>query len=88
MAFPWTDFSQWRGDGYAKSGVAVEDGDAALGHPVHAVPQGLDAASAAVSAPSSPDRAARVSQRRDRFVAGGGSDAPGRPRFGGLAGRE
>ena len=101
--FPRTDLSYGLSDGYAKSGVAVEHRDAdldfgdlpvevsrhqGLAEKLDAVHLALDAASAVVSAPFSPDGAAEVSRCIDCLVAGDSSGACGFPWFGVLARRD
>lgn len=101
--FPRTDSSYRLSDRYTESGVTVEHGDAELdfrnlpikvsGHDglaeqFDAVHLALDAASAVISAPSSPQGTAQVSRCTHRFVSGDSSCALGFPRLGILAGRD
>lgn len=86
--YPRTDLSYRLSDEYAESGVAAKHSDAdldlcdlpievfrheALAQQLHAMHLGLDAATAVISAPSSPERSAQVSRRVDRLVLGDGS---------------
>ncbi len=90
-------------DGDAKGGVAIHDGDADLdfrdltvevpGHEAlpqqfHAVHLRLDAASAVVSAPVSPDGATEVFRRAERLVARNCTRGRWLPRRGVFAGRD
>ena len=85
-----TDLACGLRDRYARSRIAVEDGDADLGFRdlpfevprherlaqlFHTMHFGFDAASAVVSTPASPHRAAQIPLRMDRIVAGNCSGA-------------
>lgn len=98
--FPRTDIPYGLCYGYAKSGVAIEDGEAdlnfcdlpikvschqGLAKKLDAVHLGLDAAPAVVSAPSSPDGLPQISRGIDGLVPSDGLDAGGLPRLGVLA---
>jgi len=95
--FPWADSSYALRDGNSERGVSVQDGNAdmefgdlavevpcheALPQEFHAMHLGFDAASAVVSAPSSPERAAQVSWRPQGLVADHGSRGGSFPRPG------
>ena len=85
---PRTDLFYGNGSRYAKSSVAVENGSAnlnlrdlsvevtrheALAQKFHAKHFGLDAASAVVSAPPSPESPTQVLARSHCFVSGDGT---------------
>ena len=95
--------SYGHGDGYVETSVAVEHRDAyldfgdlpvevsrhqGLAEKFDAVHFALDAASAVVSAPFSPDGAAEVSRCIDCLVTGDSSSAGRFPRFGVIARRD
>ena len=99
--FPRTDLSHGFRDRYAERGVAVQDGDAdlelgdltvevpshePLAQQLHAMHLRLDAASAVISAPSSPDRAAEVFRCPQCFVSCDRTGGDRLPRLGVLAG--
>jgi len=96
------DLSYGLCDGYAKSGVAVQDGDTdldfcdlpvevsrhqGLAEKLDAVHLGLDTASAVVSAPPSPQCLAKIAGCTHHLVSGDGPGARGLPRFGVFARR-
>ena len=96
-----TDLSHCFRGRYAERGVAVQDGDAdlelgdltvevpshePLAQQFHAMHLRLDAASAVISAPSSPDRAAEVFRCPQCFVSSDRTGGDRLPRFGVLAG--
>lgn len=101
--FPRTDLSHSFRDGYSERGVAVQDGDADLEFgdlsvevPCHeplaqqldTMPLCLDAASAVVSTPSSPERAAQVFRRAQGLISRHGSGGDRLPGLRVLAGRD
>src|SRR5690606_29238412 len=101
--FPRTDLSHSFRDGYSERGVAVQDGDADLEFgdlsvevPCHeplaqqldTMHLCLDAASAVVSTPSSPERAAQVFRRAQGLISRHGSGGDRLPGLRVLAGRD
>ena len=101
--FPQTDLSHGLCDRDAERGVAVQNGDTdlelgdltvevpshePLAQQFHAMHLRLDAASAVISAPSSPDRAAEVFRCPQCFVSCDCTGGDSLPRFGVLAGRD
>jgi len=101
--FPRTDLSRGLCDRDAERGVAVQNGDTdlkfrdpsvevprheALPQQFHAVHPRFDAASAVVSAPSSPEDTTEVFRCPQCFVSCGRAGGDGLPRFGVLLGRD
>ena len=103
MPFPRTDLACDLSNRYAKSGVAVENGNAdlnfrdlpvevprheALPQQLHTMHLGFDTASSVISTPPLPNGAAEMSRCIDGLVAGYGTGAGGLPRLGILARRD